>query len=95
VFRSGYNFLHLELALRGRIELERAGMKRKGLLSRLVSHQASVVGPAPACSRLYYFLFHRKIMLKNADPCGDVLLDEALKHIKVGEITGTHLSWTV
>jgi hypothetical protein len=22
-------------------------------------------------------------MLKNADPCGDVLLDEALKHIKV------------
>jgi hypothetical protein len=23
-------------------------------------------------------------MLKNADPCGDVLLDEALKHIKVG-----------
>ncbi len=26
-------------------------------------------------------------MLKNADPCGDVLLDEALKHIKVR--TGT------
>ena len=24
-----------------------------------------------------------KINLKNADPCGDVLLDEALKHIKV------------
>jgi hypothetical protein len=26
----------LELALRGRVELERAGMKRKGLLSRFV-----------------------------------------------------------
>ena len=48
----------IELALRGRVELERAGMRRKGLLSR-------------------------KIMLKNSDPCGDVLLDEALKHIKV------------
>ena len=48
----------IELALRGRVELERAGMRRKGLLSR-------------------------KIVLKNSDPCGDVLLDEALKHIKV------------
>ena len=27
-------------------------------------------------------LLGRKIMLKNSDPCGDVLLDEALKHIK-------------
>ena len=27
---------------------------------------------------------YRKITLKNADPVGDVLLDEALKHIKVG-----------
>jgi len=25
-------------------------------------------------------------MLKNADPCGDVLLDEALKHIKVRNV---------
>ena len=48
----------IELALRGRVELERAGMRRKGLLSR-------------------------KIMIKNSDPCGDVLLDEALKHMKV------------
>ena len=48
----------IELALRGRVELERAGMRRKGLLSR-------------------------KIVIKNSDPCGDVLLDEALKHIKV------------
>jgi Golgi phosphoprotein 3 len=47
----------IELSLRGRIELERAGMRRKSLLSR-------------------------KVMLKNGDPCGDVLLDEALKHIK-------------
>ena len=27
-------------------------------------------------------LLARKIQLKNSDPCGDVLLDEALKHIK-------------
>ena len=48
----------IELALRGRIELERAGMRRKSLLGR-------------------------KVILKNGEPCGDVLLDEALKHIKV------------
>merc|ERR1711953_175040 len=57
----------IELALRGRIELERAGMRRKGLLSR-------------------------KILVKNSDPCGDVLLDESLKHMKetnVGETVQT------
>lgn len=54
----------IELALRGRVELERAGMRRKGLLSR-------------------------KIMIKNSDPCGDVLLDEALKHIKVKFLKNT------
>ena len=48
----------IELALRGRVELGRAGMRRKSLLGR-------------------------KVVLKNSDPCGDVLLDEALKHIKV------------
>lgn len=52
----------IELALRGRVELERAGMRRKGLLSR-------------------------KILIKNSDPCGDVLLDEALKHIKVRQLS--------
>jgi len=50
----------IELALRGRIQLERAGMRRKGLLSR-------------------------KVVLIKSDPCGDVLLDEALKHIKETE----------
>lgn len=47
----------IELGLRGRIELERAGMRRKGLLAR-------------------------KVVVKSAEPCGDVLLDEALKHIR-------------
>ena len=28
-------------------------------------------------------LLGRKVIVKNGDPCGDVLLDEALKHIKV------------
>ncbi|XP_053200434.1 Golgi phosphoprotein 3 homolog sauron-like [Panonychus citri] len=47
----------IELALRGRIELEKAGMRRRGLLSR-------------------------KLIVKNPNATGDVLLDEALKHIK-------------
>jgi len=58
----------IELALRGRVELERAGMRRKGLLSR-------------------------KIMIKNSDPCGDVLLDEALKHIKETNQQETVQTW--
>jgi Golgi phosphoprotein 3 len=47
----------IELSLRGRIELEKTGMRRRGLLSR-------------------------KILCKSAAPTGDVILDEALKHIK-------------
>lgn len=39
------------------MELEKAGMRRRSLLSR-------------------------KVILKNDAPTGDVLLDEALKHIK-------------
>merc|ERR1712106_497087 len=58
----------IELALRGRVELERAGMRRKGLLSR-------------------------KIVLKNSDPCGDVLLDEALKHVKETNQQETVQTW--
>jgi len=58
----------IELALRGRVELERAGMRRKGLLSR-------------------------KIMIKNSDPCGDVLLDEALKHMKETNQGETVQTW--
>lgn len=46
-----------ELAIRGRIELEKAGMRRRNLLSR-------------------------KLLVKNHSATGDVLLDEALKHIK-------------
>merc|ERR1711972_553727 len=58
----------IELALRGRVELERAGMRRKNLLGR-------------------------KIMIKNSDPCGDVLLDEALKHIKETNQAETVQTW--
>merc|ERR1719361_1262455 len=58
----------IELALRGRVELERAGMRRKNLLGR-------------------------KIILKNSDPCGDVLLDEALKHIKETNQQETVQTW--
>lgn len=58
----------IELALRGRIELERAGMRRKSLLGR-------------------------KVVVKNGDPCGDVLLDEALKHIKETDTAENVQTW--
>ncbi|KAG8196846.1 hypothetical protein JTE90_027559 [Oedothorax gibbosus] len=58
----------VELALRGRIELEKAGMRRRSLLMR-------------------------KVLVKNDSPAGDVLLDEALKHIKETEPPETLQSW--
>ncbi|VDI44031.1 Golgi phosphoprotein 3 homolog sauron-like [Mytilus galloprovincialis] len=58
----------IELGLRGRVELEKAGMRRRSLLNR-------------------------KILLKNPAPTGDVLLDEALKHIKETEPAETVQSW--
>ncbi|XP_031619113.1 Golgi phosphoprotein 3 homolog sauron [Contarinia nasturtii] len=58
----------IELGLRGRVELERAGMRRRGLTSR-------------------------KVILKSDTPTGDVLLDEALKHIKETEPPETVQSW--
>ena len=58
----------VELALRGRIELEKSGMRRRGLLSR-------------------------KVICKNATPTGDVLLDEALKHIKETSPPDNVQSW--
>lgn len=58
----------VELALRGRIELEKAGMRRRSLLMR-------------------------KVLVKNDSPTGDVLLDEALKHIKETEPPETLQCW--
>ncbi|GBN04990.1 Golgi phosphoprotein 3 sauron [Araneus ventricosus] len=58
----------VELALRGRIELEKAGMRRRSLLMR-------------------------KVLVKNDSPTGDVLLDEALKHIKETDPPETLQSW--
>nr|CAG4641051.1 EOG090X0A2Q [Eulimnadia texana] len=58
----------IELALRGRIELEKGGMRKRSLLSR-------------------------KILLKNETPTGDVLLDEALKHIKETDPAETVQNW--
>lgn len=57
-----------ELGFRGRVELEKAGMRKKGLLSR-------------------------KLLLKNDAPTGDVLLDEALKHLKDTNPPETVPSW--
>ncbi|XP_054716218.1 Golgi phosphoprotein 3 homolog sauron-like [Uloborus diversus] len=58
----------VELALRGRVELEKAGMRRRSLLMR-------------------------KVLIKNDSPTGDVLLDEALKHIKETEPPETLQCW--
>ncbi|KAF6216092.1 hypothetical protein GE061_000430 [Apolygus lucorum] len=58
----------IELGLRGRVELEKAGMRRKSLLSR-------------------------KVILKSDTPTGDVLLDEALKHVRDTNPPETVQSW--
>ncbi|VDN53358.1 unnamed protein product [Dracunculus medinensis] len=58
----------IELALRNRIELEKVGMRKRGLLSR-------------------------KVLLKSEQPTGDVILDEALKHIRETKPPETITSW--
>ncbi|KAE9552628.1 hypothetical protein FO519_004176 [Halicephalobus sp. NKZ332] len=58
----------IELALRNRIELDKAGAARKSLVSR-------------------------KVLLKSDKPTGDVILDEALKHIKDTQPPETVVSW--
>ncbi|KAJ9591839.1 hypothetical protein L9F63_001656, partial [Diploptera punctata] len=58
----------IELGIRGRIELEKAGMRRKSLLNR-------------------------KLLVKSDTPTGDVLLDEALKHMKDTDPPETVQSW--
>lgn len=58
----------VELALRGRIHLERQVMRRRSLLLR-------------------------KVDLKNEQPTGDVLLDEALNHVKKMQPTENVQNW--
>lgn len=38
-------------------------------------------------------LLSRKVLVKNSTPTGDVLLDEALKHVKDTEPSETLQSW--
>ena len=58
----------IELSLRGRIELEKGGMRRRSLTNR-------------------------KVLCKSDQPTGDVLLDEALRHIKETQPAETVQSW--
>ena len=58
----------LELGLRGRIELEKTGSRRRSLLNR-------------------------KVVFKSDAPTGDVILDEALKHIKETDPPETVQNW--
>lgn len=59
----------IELGLRGRVMMEKSGMRRRGGL----------------CSR--------KLIVKSEQQTGDVLLDEALKHIKDTDPPETVQSW--
>ncbi|PAV75030.1 hypothetical protein WR25_06360 [Diploscapter pachys] len=58
----------IELALRGRIELENTGMRRKQLTTR-------------------------KVIVKSSEPTGDVILDEALRHMKETNPPESATSW--
>ncbi|XP_072167063.1 Golgi phosphoprotein 3-like [Diadema setosum] len=58
----------IELGLRGRVQLEKTGMRRRSLLNR-------------------------KVLLKSDSPTGDVLLDEALKHVKETQPPETVQNW--
>lgn len=58
----------IELALRGRVELEKQGMRKKSVSTR-------------------------RLVLKSDTPTGDVLLDEALKHIKETDPPETVEAW--
>lgn len=58
----------VELALRGKIELEPAGLRKRNLTIR-------------------------KVLVKNQNATGDVLLDEALKHIKETEPPESLPTW--
>lgn len=58
----------IELSLKGRIELEKAGMRRRSLANR-------------------------KVICKSDQPTGDVLLDEALRHIKETQPPETVQTW--
>lgn len=58
----------IELALRGRLQLEACGMRRRSLLAR-------------------------KVVCKSDSPTGDMLLDEALKHIKDTQPPETVQGW--
>lgn len=58
----------IELALRGRVELEKQGMRKKSLSNR-------------------------RLIVKSETPTGDVLLDEALKHMKETDPPETVECW--
>ncbi|XP_060764136.1 Golgi phosphoprotein 3 [Neoarius graeffei] len=58
----------IELSLRGRLQLEPCGIRRKSLLAR-------------------------KVLCKSDTPTGDVLLDEALKHVKETQPPETVQNW--
>jgi len=58
----------VELAIRGRLELEKTGMRRRSLQNR-------------------------KVICKSDQPTGDVLLDEALRHVKETQPPETVQSW--
>lgn len=87
----------IELALRGRLQLEASGMRRKSLLTRKVGVGVCVilglVKMPVTCNLNSLFLFVHQVLCKSDAPTGDMLLDEALKHIKETQPPETVQSW--
>lgn len=86
----------IELALRGRLQLEASGMRRKSLLTRKVC--VCVIFAACFLTRFtlcFYSLnrFVLQVIFKSDTPTGDMLLDEALKHVKETQPPETVQSW--
>lgn len=75
--------------------MEKSGMRRRGLCSRLTffKYRIIIINVVVAYKIAFLFLYFRKVILKSDQPTGDVLLDEALKHIKETNPPETVQSW--
>lgn len=86
----------IELAIRGRLQLEASGMRRKSLLTRKVGvfvWQTCIVKMQFTLILDSLYLFVHQVLCKSDAPTGDMLLDEALKHIKETQPPETVQSW--
>ncbi|TRY56575.1 hypothetical protein DNTS_008404 [Danionella cerebrum] len=95
----------VELAARGRVRLEPRTNRRKRLLERRVCNtrlnvELLELHTEPICSKVTLLLLESSfniyvdiVVVRSDAPTGDVLLDEALKHIKNTEPAENAASW--